>query len=74
MATDKPIPAFLRSTFEIVNDNTNKPMIHWNTAGDGFIIDKPLEFAKFILPEKFKHSQMSSFVRYIFFFSFAFSY
>lgn len=36
---------------------------HWGRQGTTFVIDDPNEFAKTILPKRFKHSNFSSFVR-----------
>lgn len=40
-----------------------KPLIHWNSEGNSFIIREVDGFSKKLLPKYFKHSNYSSFVR-----------
>jgi hypothetical protein len=52
---------FSKSMYSMVNENSS--LIHWNDKGTSFIIPKPEEFAKEVLPRFFKHNNFASFVR-----------
>lgn len=43
--------------------NETSHLIHWNDEGTSFIVTKPEEFSKEILPKFFKHNNFASFVR-----------
>jgi osomolarity two-component system response regulator SKN7 len=51
--------------FQMVEETQNPSIVKWNDKGDGFLVKKAHEFAKFILPQKFKHSNFSSFIRQV---------
>ncbi|CAK59784.1 unnamed protein product (macronuclear) [Paramecium tetraurelia] len=65
------IPSFLTKTYDILEvqccsniQNSNySDIIQWNEEGQAFIIKKPYEFAKKILPKYFKHNNYTSFIR-----------
>ncbi|WCJ26206.1 heat shock transcription factor B2A [Euphorbia peplus] len=57
-----PTP-FLTKTFQLVDDPAVDDMISWNDDGSTFIVWKPAEFARDLLPKYFKHNNFSSFVR-----------
>lgn len=60
---EKPFPAFLVKLADILEDPESQHFIHWSASGETFIVDEPVQFAKAILPQYFKHSNFASFVR-----------
>ncbi|XP_058104840.1 heat stress transcription factor B-2b-like [Magnolia sinica] len=57
-----PTP-FLTKTYQLVDDSSVDDVISWNDDGSSFIVWRPAEFARDILPKYFKHNNFSSFVR-----------
>ncbi|KAG5593135.1 hypothetical protein H5410_043649 [Solanum commersonii] len=57
-----PTP-FLTKTYQLVDDSAMDELISWNDDGTTFIVWKPAEFARDLLPKYFKHNNFSSFVR-----------
>ncbi|XP_050230526.1 heat stress transcription factor B-2b [Mercurialis annua] len=57
-----PTP-FLTKTYNLVDDPSVDDMISWNDDGSTFIVWRPAEFARDLLPKYFKHNNFSSFVR-----------
>ncbi|KAL5748685.1 hypothetical protein ACOSP7_025729 [Xanthoceras sorbifolium] len=57
-----PTP-FLTKTFQLVDDPSVDDLISWNEDGSTFIVWRPAEFARDLLPKYFKHNNFSSFVR-----------
>ncbi|KAL3331292.1 hypothetical protein AABB24_034888 [Solanum stoloniferum] len=57
-----PTP-FLTKTYQLVDDPAMDELISWNDDGTTFIVWKPAEFARDLLPKYFKHNNFSSFVR-----------
>ncbi|KAI0488341.1 hypothetical protein KFK09_028170 [Dendrobium nobile] len=57
-----PTP-FLAKTYQLVDDPTIDDVISWNDDGSTFVVWKPVEFARDLLPKYFKHNNFSSFVR-----------
>ncbi|KAF5187641.1 Heat stress transcription factor b-2b [Thalictrum thalictroides] len=57
-----PTP-FLTKTYQLVEDPTVDDVISWNEEGSTFIVWRPAEFARDLLPKYFKHNNFSSFVR-----------
>ncbi|KAI9335886.1 HSF-type DNA-binding-domain-containing protein, partial [Pilaira anomala] len=47
----------------MVNDRKYQYLISWNPKGTSFLIFSASRFAQEVLPEHFKHSNFSSFVR-----------
>ncbi|RKP25260.1 HSF-type DNA-binding-domain-containing protein, partial [Syncephalis pseudoplumigaleata] len=47
----------------MVTDKKHQHLISWNFSGNSFIVNNITEFARTVLPEHFKHSNFSSFVR-----------
>lgn len=56
-------PPFLTKTYAMVEDPTTDETISWNDTGTAFVVWRPPEFARDLLPKYFKHSNFSSFVR-----------
>ncbi|CAM8883779.1 unnamed protein product [Rhodiola kirilowii] len=62
--TQRAVPTpFLTKTYQLVDDPAVDDLISWNEDGSGFIIWRPAEFARDLLPTYFKHNNLSSFVR-----------
>ncbi|OVA14130.1 Heat shock factor (HSF)-type [Macleaya cordata] len=57
-----PTP-FLTKTYQLVDDPSIDDIISWNDDGSTFIVWRPAEFARDLLPKFFKHNNFSSFVR-----------
>ncbi|KAK4262731.1 hypothetical protein QN277_028256 [Acacia crassicarpa] len=57
-----PTP-FLTKTYQLVDDPSMDDLISWNEDGTSFIVWRPAEFARDLLPKYFKHNNFSSFVR-----------
>lgn len=57
-----PTP-FLMKTYRLVDDPSLNDIISWNEDGTTFIVWRPAEFARDLLPNYFKHNNFSSFVR-----------
>ncbi|XAR55045.1 hypothetical protein NMG60_11030421 [Bertholletia excelsa] len=57
-----PTP-FLIKTYQLVDDPTVDDLISWNEDGTTFVVWRPAEFARDLLPKYFKHNNFSSFVR-----------
>uniref|UniRef100_A0A0D9X8S6 HSF-type DNA-binding domain-containing protein n=1 Tax=Leersia perrieri TaxID=77586 RepID=A0A0D9X8S6_9ORYZ len=60
------VPApFLTKTYQLVNDPATDHVVSWgdDAGGGSFVVWRPPEFARDILPNYFKHSNFSSFVR-----------
>ncbi|KAL5992818.1 Heat shock factor protein hsf24 [Asimina triloba] len=62
MGGSVPAP-FLTKTYQLVEDGSTDDVISWSVCGSTFIVWKPAEFAKDLLPKYFKHNNFSSFVR-----------
>eukprot|EP00884_Botryococcus_braunii_P022123 jgi/Botrbrau1/8595/Bobra.0380s0016.1 len=56
-------PPFLNKTYELVDDPATDHIISWWSNGHSFVVWKPAEFARDLLPQHFKHNNFSSFVR-----------
>ncbi|KAK8930565.1 Heat stress transcription factor B-1 [Platanthera zijinensis] len=56
-------PPFLVKTHEMVEERATDEVISWGEKGVSFVVWKPVEFARDLLPFHFKHNNFSSFVR-----------
>jgi hypothetical protein len=56
------IPIFLRKTYHMV-DTCDPTVACWSEDGETFVVKNPEKFEKQIIPQFFKHSKFSSFVR-----------
>lgn len=63
LTSAKTRPAFVNKLWSMVNDNTNKELIHWCDDGKSFVVTNREQFVHKILPKYFKHSNFASFVR-----------
>ncbi|XP_022940239.1 heat stress transcription factor B-4-like [Cucurbita pepo subsp. pepo] len=60
----KAIPApFLTKTYQLVDDPTTDHIVSWGEDDTTFVVWRPPEFARDLLPNYFKHNNFSSFVR-----------
>ncbi|KAF0898698.1 hypothetical protein E2562_009315 [Oryza meyeriana var. granulata] len=57
-----PTP-FLTKTHQMVEERATDEVISWGQEGRSFVVWKPVEFARDLLPLHFKHCNFSSFVR-----------
>ncbi|CAM0952560.1 unnamed protein product [Alopecurus aequalis] len=57
-----PTP-FLTKTYQLVEDPAVDDVISWGDDGSTFVVWRPAEFARDLLPKYFKHNNFSSFVR-----------
>ncbi|KAK9795216.1 hypothetical protein WJX73_003391 [Symbiochloris irregularis] len=56
-------PPFLTKTFDMVDDARTDDTVSWSSDGLSFVVWRPAEFARDLLPQHFKHNNFSSFVR-----------
>uniref|UniRef100_A0A1J3HDR5 Heat stress transcription factor B-4 n=2 Tax=Noccaea caerulescens TaxID=107243 RepID=A0A1J3HDR5_NOCCA len=60
----KVVPApFLTKTYQLVDDPATDHVVSWGDDDTTFIVWRPPEFARDLLPNYFKHNNFSSFVR-----------
>ncbi|KAI4366435.1 hypothetical protein MLD38_022315 [Melastoma candidum] len=60
----KSVPApFLTKTYQLVDDPVTDHVISWGDDDSTFVVWRPPEFARDLLPNYFKHNNFSSFVR-----------
>lgn len=60
----KSVPApFLTKTYQLVDDPTTNHIVSWGEDDTTFVVWRPPEFARDLLPNYFKHNNFSSFVR-----------
>jgi heat shock transcription factor len=57
-----PAP-FLTKTHQMVEERGTDEVISWGEQGRSFVVWKPVELARDLLPIHFKHCNFSSFVR-----------
>eukprot|EP01018_Ginkgo_biloba_P009325 Gb_05885 [translate_table: standard] len=56
-------PPFLTKTYELVEDPSTDHIVSWGEDDTTFVVWRPPEFSRDLLPAYFKHSNFSSFVR-----------
>ncbi|XVE78988.1 hypothetical protein DITRI_Ditri14bG0022100 [Diplodiscus trichospermus] len=62
--TQKAVPApFLTKTYQLVDDPLTDHIVSWGEDDTSFVVWRPPEFARDLLPRYFKHNNFSSFVR-----------
>ena len=64
MESQKAVPTpFLTKTYQLVDDPLTDHIVSWGDDGTTFVVWRPPEFARDLLPNYFKHNNFSSFVR-----------
>jgi len=62
--TQKSVPApFLTKTYQLVEDPLTDHIVSWGEDDTTFVVWRPPEFSRDLLPNYFKHNNFSSFVR-----------
>ncbi|XP_062083593.1 heat stress transcription factor B-4d-like [Humulus lupulus] len=62
--SQKAVPApFLTKTYQLVDDPLTDDIVSWGDDETTFVVWRPPEFARDLLPNYFKHNNFSSFVR-----------
>ncbi|KAL4611451.1 hypothetical protein ACB092_08G124200 [Castanea dentata] len=62
--SQKTVPApFLTKTYQLVDDHRTDHIVSWGEDETTFVVWRPPEFARDLLPNYFKHNNFSSFVR-----------
>ncbi|XP_039131992.1 heat stress transcription factor B-4b-like [Dioscorea cayenensis subsp. rotundata] len=63
-SSNKSVPApFLTKTYQLVDDPSTNHIVSWGEDESTFVVWRPPEFARDLLPNYFKHNNFSSFVR-----------
>lgn len=57
----RSIPGFVNKLYRMVNEGST--LIRWTKDGVSFLVVRPEEFSRLVLPRYFKHNNFSSFVR-----------
>ncbi|KAJ3412730.1 hypothetical protein HDV05_000300 [Chytridiales sp. JEL 0842] len=55
--------AFISKLYTMLEDTTVHELICWDPSGLAFIVHNPIDFARIVLPQYFKHNNFASFVR-----------
>lgn len=63
------VPMFLRKTYHMI-DSCDPTVASWSEDGETFVVKDPTKFESEIIPQFFKHSKFTSFVRQLNFYSF----
>lgn len=64
LESHKSVPApFLTKTYQLVDDPATDHIVSWGEDDSTFVVWRPPEFARDLLPNYFKHNNFSSFVR-----------
>jgi len=63
------VPMFLRKTYHMI-DSCDPLVACWSEDGETFVVKNPSKFESEIIPQFFKHSKFTSFVRQLNFYSF----
>ncbi|KAG8910611.1 kinase-regulated stress-responsive transcription factor skn7, partial [Tulasnella sp. 417] len=61
--TGAPADDFIKTLAKMLDDPYCSQIVSWGPKGDCFVVKDMTEFARFILPRMFKHSNYTSFVR-----------
>jgi hypothetical protein len=69
MKNNSEVPIFLRKTYHMI-DTCDSTIASWSEDGETFIVKQPEIFSSKIIPQFFKHSKFSSFVRQLNFYGF----
>lgn len=58
---NRSVPGFVSKLYRMVNEGST--LIRWSPSGTSFLVIRPEEFSRVVLPRYFKHNNFSSFVR-----------
>ncbi|ORE00338.1 HFB2A [Hepatospora eriocheir] len=61
--TGNSLPPFIIKLINMLEDRNNSKLIQWSDDGTAIVIMEPAEFASFVLPRHFKHTNLNSFIR-----------
>lgn len=59
------VPRFIKVVFQLLEEAKYDELIGWSHDGRAVLIKNPTEFAEKLLPEYFKHNNLSSFIRQV---------
>ncbi|KAG2232450.1 HSF-type DNA-binding-domain-containing protein [Thamnidium elegans] len=62
-SSKKGVSSFISKLHTMVEDGRHRNLISWNPHGTSFFVYNAVQFSQEVLPEYFKHSNFSSFVR-----------
>ncbi|KAL6187557.1 hypothetical protein ACLB2K_038955 [Fragaria x ananassa] len=62
-SADASVAPFLKKCYEMVDDEETDSIISWSESNDSFVIKDVTQFSVRMLPQYFKHSNFSSFMR-----------
>ena len=71
--TNQTLSNFITKTYKILENINHEEIIGWSAHGNSFLIKNIKQFEEEILPQYFKHSNFSSFVRQVYFIVLSFS-
>ncbi|KAJ3279813.1 Heat shock factor protein 2 [Borealophlyctis nickersoniae] len=57
------VSSFIVKLCQLLEDPNHSKYVHWNEAGDVFVLFHAEEFSRVVLPRYFKHGKFQSFVR-----------
>lgn len=57
------VPAFIAKLWALVEEEGTNEVVRWSDTGESFFIYDPSILSKGLLPQYFKHNNMSSFIR-----------
>ena len=57
------VPAFIAKLWALVEEDETNSVVKWSGNGESFFIYEPSILAKDLLPQYFKHNNLSSFIR-----------
>ncbi|KAI8988723.1 HSF-type DNA-binding-domain-containing protein [Pilobolus umbonatus] len=62
-SSKKAVSSFISKLYNMVENGRHENLISWNTNGTSFFVYNAVQFSQEVLPDFFKHSNFSSFVR-----------
>ncbi|KAI8374277.1 HSF-type DNA-binding-domain-containing protein [Radiomyces spectabilis] len=62
-SSKKSVRTFISKLYSMIESGRHQHLIAWNPTGTSFFVFNATQFAQEVLPEHFKHSNFSSFVR-----------
>jgi len=62
-SSKKAVSSFISKLYNMVENGKHENLISWNAKGTSFFVYNAVQFSQEVLPDFFKHSNFSSFVR-----------